>query len=308
MSFYLAVDAGGTKTELLLADDASELARVRTGTIKRMRTDDATATRNLETGLAHLASLTGISADSVTATCIGAAGSSVPLVADWMRAAFSHRVSGPVFLVGDVDIALDAAFSGGPGVVVIAGTGSNVAGRGLAGDVSTAGGWGPALSDQASGHRVGLEALRALFLALDEERPSILLDAVLKHWHLQDTVALVEYSNRLPAPDFSDLAPVVVACAERGDVVALNVLEREATEMAHLVQILIARLKREAPDPLWLPEVAFAGSMLEHVPLLRHALVASLHQSLPQLRTRPGVVDPLLGALWRARSEASRRT
>jgi N-acetylglucosamine kinase-like BadF-type ATPase len=37
MSFFLALDAGGTKTDYVLADETRELERVRTGTIKRMR-------------------------------------------------------------------------------------------------------------------------------------------------------------------------------------------------------------------------------------------------------------------------------
>ena len=46
MTFFLALDVGGTKTDYLLADETHELARVRTGTIKRMRTDAQTATAN----------------------------------------------------------------------------------------------------------------------------------------------------------------------------------------------------------------------------------------------------------------------
>ena len=302
MSFYLAVDAGGTKTEYLLADETRELARVRTGTIKRMRTDEATAARNLDQGLTELTSRTGVSMRSVGATCVGAAGSSVPLVADWMQSAFAHRVNGSLRLVGDVDIALDAAFAGGPGVVVIAGTGSNVAGRAAGGAVSTAGGWGPALSDQASGHRVGLQGLRALFLAIDEERPTVLLQSVFRRWKLNDVHQLVEYANRLDAPDFSELSPEIVAAAENGDAVAASVLQQEANEMAHLVHIMIARLRRSESDQTWLPEVAFAGSMLEHVPMLRQALIAAIRDKYPQLQARDGVVDPLLGALWRARA------
>ena len=52
MAFYLALDVGGTKTEYVLADDTHELARVRGGTIKRMRTDATTATQNLDAALA----------------------------------------------------------------------------------------------------------------------------------------------------------------------------------------------------------------------------------------------------------------
>lgn len=303
MSFYLAVDAGGTKTEFVLADESRELARVRTGTIKRMRTDAHTAARNLDLGLAELSALTAVPMQTVTATCIGAAGFSVALVADWMRQAFHERVGGALILVGDVEIALDAAFHGAPGVVVIAGTGSNVAGRGPHGELTTVGGWGPALSDQASGHRVGLQALRALFLALDEDRPTTLLNAILDRWQLPDTPKLIEVANRLPAPDFSELSPVVVACADAGDPIANAVLEQEAEEMAYLVQLIITRLRRSTGDPGWLPEVAFSGSMLEHVPRLRQALTHALHRHIPQLKTRDGVVDPILGALWRARSQ-----
>ncbi len=303
MSFYLAVDAGGTKTEYLLGDETVELARVRTGTIKRMRTDEATADRNLRAGLAELSSRTGVSMASVSATCVGAAGFSVALVGDWLRTAFLHHVSGSLCLVGDVDIALDAAFAGRPGIVAIAGTGSNVAGRDPAGEVSTVGGWGPALADQASGHRVGLQALRSLFLAIDQGRSTSLLKAVQHRWQLETTMQLVEFANRLPAPDFSELAPVVVACAHEGDAVATSVVQQEAEEMAYLVLLMVARLRRTSPSTDWLPEVAFAGSMLEHVPMLRTSLIAALHREIPELRMRDRVVDPLLGALWRARSE-----
>ncbi len=61
MSFFLALDAGGTKTDYVLADETRELARVRTGTIKRMRVDAATACQNLESALAELSAQTGIS-------------------------------------------------------------------------------------------------------------------------------------------------------------------------------------------------------------------------------------------------------
>lgn len=306
MGFYLAVDAGGTKTELLLADETREIARVRTGTIKRMRTDDATATRHLEAGLNELQQLTAIAPAQIQSTCIGAAGFSVPLVADWMRSAFAARVGGTLTLVGDVEIALDAAFRGAPGVVAIAGTGSNVAGRDVQGAVTTVGGWGPALADQASGHRVGHQGLRSLFLALDEQCHTTLLAAILGRWALKDTGALVEYANRLPAPDFSELAPIVVACANDGDEVARAILHGEANEMAHLVHLMIARLRTANTDPDWLPELAFAGSMLQHVPLLREGIVAALKIRLPRLAARKEIVDPLLGALWRARISRAR--
>ena len=167
MAYFLAVDAGGTKTEFLLADESHELGRTIAGTIKRVNADEATAKKNLEEALANLERLTGVSMKNVTQTCVGTSGDTVPLVTDWLRQGFQNCVSGGFLLVGDVEIALDAAFAGRRGVLALAGTGSNVAARDRNGAIMTAGGWGPMLADQGAGHWIGMEGLRRGFLARD---------------------------------------------------------------------------------------------------------------------------------------------
>src|SRR5450756_827322 len=268
MSFYLALDAGGTKTDYALADETREIARVRTGTIKRMRTDDLTATRNLESALEELTAVSGVTMSSIHRTCIGTAGESVPLVVEWLQSAFAKRVSGELVLLGDVEIALDAAFPGQPGIVVIAGTGSNVAGRSHGGRLINAGGWGPALADQGSGHRIGLQALRTAFLAIDEaldedapSSPSMLLPSIQKFWNLGSREHLIEYANSVPAPDFSALTWPVLDCAEAGDATAKSVLLREGQALGYLVRLVARRLRRLALDPHWVPSLAFTGSI-----------------------------------------------
>lgn len=301
MAFFLAVDLGGTKTEYVLADETRELARVKGGTIKRMRTDEATADENFARALKELEEKSGVLMQQVTRSCVGAAGITVALVTDWIRKVFSQHVGGSLILVGDVEIALDAAFFGGPGVLVMAGTGSNVAGRSASGKLTTAGGWGPALSDQGSGARIGHQALRDMVLARDEGRETALYPAIMKLWNLSKFDELVGYANQIPSPDFTKLAPVVVACAEAGDEVAKGVLRREAEELAHLARLVIDRLRREDAQPEWTPELAFTGSILEHVVLIREGIVEAVRRDLPALKVVPGVVDPTLGALWRAR-------
>lgn len=303
MALFLAVDAGGTKTEFLLADEDRELARSRTGTIKRMRTDAGTAESNLDAGLAELTRLAGVSLGRLTRTCVGAAGWTVPTVAEWMRAAFAQRLPGETILVGDVEIALDAAFRGGPGVLVLAGTGSNVAGRSLTGQITTVGGWGPVLADQGSGHRIGYQALRAIFLAIDERRTTSLLSLILEHWQLADTKDLIDFVHRAPGPDISQLARLVARAAEDGDAVARSVLEQEAAELAHLADLMLRRVYRDdAPSsPAATPQLAFAGSIMEHIAPVRSAIERRIEALWPGVSITAGVVDPLQGALWRAR-------
>jgi glucosamine kinase len=302
MSFFLALDAGGTKTDYLLADETRELARVRTGTIKRMRVDAATASQNLESALAQLSAQTGVSMASITRTCIGTAGESVPLVRDWLQSSFSASVGGGLLILGDVEIALEAAFPGRAGVLALAGTGSNVLGRTNGGLLITAGGWGPALADQGSGHRIGLESLRATFLAKDEERQTLLLSAVMDFWELSSLDSLVEYANSRPAPDYSKLTEVVVRCAELGDETALAVLRQQGEELAYLVRLVIRRLRLASNEHEWTPPIAFTGSILENVIQVRDALIAAVQREFPSAQAPDKVVDPIEGALWRART------
>jgi glucosamine kinase len=301
MNFFLALDAGGTKTDYVLVDEKTELARVRTGTIKRMRTDAKTAAQNLDFALRHLTIQSGVSMQSITRTCVGTAGEAVPLVADWLRQAITSRVSGELMLIGDVEIALDAAFPEEPGVLVLAGTGSNVAARTSTGTLISAGGWGPALADQGSGQRIGMESLRAIFLARDEGRPTRLLQDVMDYWQLATVDLLVEHANSIPPPDFSKLVELVMQAAKLGDDVAAEVLHKEGESLAYLVRLVMRKLQHAAGTKDWVPPIAFAGSIMEKVSPVRTALIAAVQQEFPDVRTIAGVVDPIDGAVWRAR-------
>ena len=303
MSYFLGVDAGGTKTEFVLGDDERELARVRAGSIKRMRVSAEEAESNLRQAAGELELSTGVALSTVAHCCIGAAGNTVPMVRDWLLKYVPLHVGGGLTVVNDVEIALDAAFAGGSGILVLAGTGSNVAGRSEEGVIVTAGGWGPALADQGSGHSLGLHALRRLFLAMDQQRSSSLLDTVLASWHLNSIAELVAYANRHPSPDFSQLAPLVARAAEQGDSVAMETIELEASELAELVVLVLERLREMDGPSLTVPRIAYTGSVISHVHLMRQAVLRAVTSVYPSVDMLDAPADPPLGALWRARRE-----
>ena len=309
MKYYLGVDAGGTKTEFLLGDEATELARVKAGTIKRMEASEETTASNLAGALSELSAITGISMQSISRCCIGTAGETVPLVVDWLRAAFGEMVGGELILIGDVEIALDASFFGKRGVA-LSGTGSNVAGRASNGKIVTAGGWGPAMADQGSGHFIGLEALRRGFLAIDQRRTTALLECVRAHWNLGSLGELIEFANANPAPDFSRLVPLIVRLAEQGDPIAREVLESAGAGLAYLVSLVIENIRSseaeldefaETHSQFQVPNIAVAGSIMKHVPMVREAMTMSLQRWHPGLAFLTSPADPCVGALWNAR-------
>jgi N-acetylglucosamine kinase-like BadF-type ATPase len=331
MPLYLAVDAGGTKTRCLLADADRVLARASTGTLKLMRVSEAEADGRLAAMLDQVASAAGIiSLAGVTRTCFGLAGLSSPAVCAWATRAVSASVGGSLLLCGDEEIALDAAFAGGPGILVVAGTGSNAIGRAPGGSLFGAGGWGPVLGDEGAGYWIGLEAIRAALHAQDRapahapvaattqtghtDAPSILLREIQAHWNLASVGELVALANlRAPSatsapPDFAELAPVVARCAALGNPLASYVLRRAGEELAALVAVVERKMSAAAalePETANLCasnlDVAFTGSILRHITAVRDAMISQLALALPATRVRPDAVDPLEGALWRAR-------
>jgi len=312
MGYFLGVDVGGTKSEYLLGDEMQELGRVRGGTIKRMKASGETTEANLTDALKRLTAETGVSMHQVERCCIGTAGETVSLVTDWLRQAFARHVGGELILLGDVEIALDATFFGKRGVLVLAGTGSNVAGRTASGKIITAGGWGPAMADQGSGHFIGLEGLRRGFLAIDQKRSTILLDRVRAYWNVNSIGELIEFANANPAPDYSKLAPVVVKCADEGDAIAKEVLRQGGSDLGYLAGLVIERIRmmeegsenpRERDDEhaFEVPLIAVAGSILEHVEPVRQALREELQKRYPRIQFAEVAADPPAGALWNAR-------
>ncbi len=306
MPYYLAMDVGGTRTTYVLADGTRILARTESGTVKRLRTTPEIASINLHGALREIEALSGVPLHEVQCVCAGVAGITIPLVTDWLRDALRQQVGGELLLLGDVEIALDAVFPGQPGILVLAGTGSNVAGRTMNGHVTTAGGYGPVLSDQGSGHRIGSQALRAVFLAIDEGKENLMLASILDFWKLDSAGDLVSYANTCPASELSSLTPVVLRCAQAGDALALRVLENEGEDLAYLALLIHSRLL-QADGAAWQPKVAFAGSILQHVHPVRDALLRALRRDLPGIAAAPDIADPVLGALWRARRSKSRR-
>lgn len=90
-------------------------------------------------------------ADALVIGAKGAGGRTPP--AHWRRAL--GRLARRVSVTGDLELARDAAFSGGPGVLLIAGTGSSALARGPNGRFGRAGGRGPLLGDEGSGFWIG---------------------------------------------------------------------------------------------------------------------------------------------------------
>jgi N-acetylglucosamine kinase-like BadF-type ATPase len=301
LSIVLGIDGGGTNTRAVVADGDVILGRARGGSIKRLRVGAGTAEANLRELLREVFAAAGVTdATTVAAASCGVASASLPGVAEWIKAILDETGIRKSEVVGDEVIALDAAFQGGPGILQIAGTGSNCIGRTGDGARESAGGYSSTLGDEGSGYWIGLYGVRESLKAYDAGEPGLILSRVGQIWGTATLEELVHRGNEVPGPDFSALAPVISQAAVDGDAVALKVLERAAADLAECV-LLVRRKLRERQGLQEEVPVAFTGSVLEKMGIVRSRFTEILRRAAPEMPVAQEGVVAVEGALWRAR-------
>jgi N-acetylglucosamine kinase-like BadF-type ATPase len=297
MNLILGIDGGGTHTRASILAGDKLLAHAQSGSIKRLRVGAEAAEANLRSLLKEAFAQAGVS--GVRAASVGVASVSMPGVVEWIKAVFNDFGVERSEVVGDEVIALDAAFHGGPGILQIAGTGSNTIGRAPDGSRESAGGWSSHLGDEGSGYWIGLHSLRRALKALDREQPTQILEKIGEIWGTPRLDDLVNLGDSTPGPDFAALAPAINELAEAGDPVAREVLAQAASDLVEFVLLVRSKLRRKHAIAGEVP-VAWTGGVIEHMKLVREAFFAGLHAAAPQMPVSREAVVPLDGALWRA--------
>ena len=298
MAYFVGLDSGGTKTECWLGDETHILGKAICATVKLTRVRQEIATGRLQQLLAEVSEKSGIPLSSISQTCVGVSGFSIAEVREWAYRVVSEMVGGEVVVCGDDEIALDAAFRGGAGILVIGGTGSAVLGRCTDGARFKAGGWGPGIGDEGSGYWIGREAVRRAFSALDNEVPTSLMEAIRTAWGVKDLGKMVAFANDQPGPDLSALTPVVVRCAEAGDAVAAGLLRDAGSELARQVAIVWDKMKAHGQSGV---SIAYTGGVVEKIALATAAMRAKITTDYPGLTVMESAINSMDGAMWRAR-------
>lgn len=297
MSVVLGIDGGGTRTRASIADGERVLAFAEMGSIKRLRVGAQVAEDNLRALLKEVYRQAGVS--GVRAATAGVASASMPGVAEWITEVFSDFGVERSEVVGDEVIALDAAFKGGPGILQIAGTGSNCIGRAPGGGRESAGGWSSRLGDEGSGYWIGLQAVRNALKAYDHEVSTRILDEVGRAWGTETIEELVNLGDSTPGPDFAALAPIISMLAEEGDTVAAGILQEAAAYLIDSVLLVRSKLRRKRNVTDEVP-VAWIGSVIGKARLVREPFFAGLRAAAPLMPIGQKEVAGIEGALWRA--------
>jgi N-acetylglucosamine kinase-like BadF-type ATPase len=298
----LGIDAGGTKTVCLLADEHGIIVGEARGPGANLHAAGEFA---VEKVLHEVIDAT-VRDRSITpaAVCIGIAGVDRDDEAQTVRSIMRRLgYRARTLVVNDALIALVSAAGDAPGVVVIAGTGSIVYGRNALGESARAGGWGHMIGDEGSGYWIGREALAAVMRAADGRGPQTALTAaLLRELEIADVSRLprIVYDRAQPRMAVAALGPLVQRVSEAGDAVARGILERAAEELTLAARSVTSRLEMRGETFRF----HLAGSVFRVVPWL----VAELSRRLPEVAPRSAVSllagEPAVGAVRLALAEA----
>jgi N-acetylglucosamine kinase-like BadF-type ATPase len=199
-------------------------------------------------------------------------------------------------------VALEGAFGGEPGVVVIAGTGSNLIGKLPDGTVSSVGGWGRVLGDEGSGYAIGIEAVRAVTRDIDRRGEAQVLRAALATrfgMETRDAIVAKIYQDKF---DLASLAPAVLEAAEKGDRPSMEILRNAASLLTDQLAAIIDRMGSAQS----VTGVVFIGGLIDHDTLYSRIVTEAIHSRIPRAEIRPARYPPVQGAVLMAMNQLKR--
>jgi glucosamine kinase len=205
-----------------------------------------------------------------------------------------------IVVEADALIALSDAFGTGPGIMLIAGTGSVAFGRSPSGAFARAGGWGLAIGDEGSGAWIGRRALGIVAAAHDGREPDTgLTGAILTATQVNEVEDLIPWAIAATNADLASLAPVVFTEAANDDTRAASLVSLAVEELVLHVRSLARTLfvdeRAEIP-------VAHSGGLLQKGSYLRKKLEARIKSVVPGAVVQNTVVNPARGAVKAAQA------
>jgi glucosamine kinase len=244
--YYIGFDGGGTKTECVLLEGADQvLATGLAGPSNPLRAGFEQAFLSLAAAAGHVLTAARIEAGQIDAVCAGIAGAGQPRV---QKRIMGYLVDtfprADVRVTTDLEIALEAVVDEGPGVVLVAGTGSAAYGRDANGRTARAGGHGPWIGDEGSAFDIGRRAVAAVARARDGMAPvTMLADMIPAALECPDSETLLERIAEAPDEVLPRIFPIVVEAAGAKDLPAQDILYAAAVALSALAMSVARRLE-----------------------------------------------------------------
>ena len=294
------MDGGGTKTDCILTDEnLNQLISLTGGPLQLLSTSLSESANIILQLINSCLSRLEITIDHLACVGIGAAGAGrieeVEKLEQTLKNLLPHSVHLKIFT--DAEAGLEGAFSGKPGCILIAGTGSIIFGKDQQGVIHRCGGFGKILGDEGSGYMIGKKGIIAVAKEFDNRGERTLITELLKDKYqilsVQDVINAV-YKNDL---NIAAVAPLVLTSAENNDHVALGIIDEETNALLNLVSCMMKKLSNG------INEICFSGSLINTKNVFSISLKNKLSASFKLIKIKEPIYPPAMGAIFIAKEK-----
>jgi N-acetylglucosamine kinase-like BadF-type ATPase len=261
--YVIGIDGGGTKTAGAAVSMSGQVLAIRKGIgINYNNIGMDQARNNLDQVVSGLVQDCG---GDYEALYIGSAALENTAEPEIIQAMAGNKMDpGKMVIESDAYMALMGMTLGEPGLIVICGTGSMLVMDDGTGQ-QIMGGWGSILNDPGSGYAVALDGIRASIKHWEGTGESTVLgDETLRYFGIQHPRQLTEkiYTPDCGVDVIARFSENVFIAAERGDGVAVQIIQKQMDEIAKEA----AALLKKAPD---VKNVGLYGGIFQHQRLAR---------------------------------------
>lgn len=293
---WLAIEGGGSKTRLVLADTAgSVLARQVGGASSRLYLQE----RDYKAYASRMRALLGNIKNAANAVSgrVTVVGLAAPMVPELVTELVRETLGEVEFIFSSEGAVALACHDLSWGVSMVAGTGATCVAVNEQGEDAICGGFGPQFGDEGSGYWIGREAIAAAMREKDGRGPkTALTHALCAFYDISHIMEIYKYrgpGGHVAGPKVASCVPVVFETARTGDPVARTVCRRAGHALGHTIVATVnrAQLGRQ-PVP-----VVFTGGVFNGGPLILTPPKRVLRRSGIEFQIFPVVTEPGEGIL-----------
>lgn len=304
MSYFIGIDGGGTKTKCVLCNDSLEVIHQTQSGPSNFLTIGTDKVADTIIELINVCcTSTNISVSNIQNITIGTTGAGRESDAKKLRDAVVAKAKSigldlnSFNVVSDARIALEGSFTGQPGSILIAGTGSIMFGKDKDGNIHRVGGFGRLIGDEGSGLTMGKKGLNLISKYYDERGKSTLLTSkVEKQFNISDQSDLIikVYSDSF---NIQDVAPLVIESANEGDELCNEILDQETNELLLHIMAMKKKLNEEKM------KIVFIGGTITTNNSYSNMLREKIKMFLPDIVIHHSDYPPEIGAVIMAKQK-----
>ena len=302
MDYIIGMDGGGTKTQCIITDINGEKLFECSGNASNFLVQGTEkVSETIYNLITECKNQLKINTEDIKAILIGSTGAgrendAKKLENDFNSFAEKKGTKFNVFRVeSDARIALEGAFSGKPGSILIAGTGSIMFGKDGNGNILRVGGFGRYLGDEGSGFVIGKKGLVAVSKEFDGRGGhTIISELIAEKFKIETSEKLITeiYKNNF---DIASIAPLVITAADQNDKSALKIIDEETDELILHIKSMLSKINQSKLD------LVLIGGLITNKNIYSITFLNKIKSKLKNVNVKGPDSPPEMGAVLMAK-------